>query len=608
MIKNQARSVLKQLFGFNEFRPHQENVVDAIIQGRDVFTVMPTGGGKSLCYQLPAVLRRGTCVVISPLIALMKDQVDAALENGLKAALLNSSISQHERSVVFAKLFNNNLDLLYLAPERLALGMFEQLQKAEIAFFAVDEAHCISEWGHDFRPDYLVLSDIRKFFPNVPVTAFTASATPKVKADIVKKLKLNKPLLIDASFDRPNLFYSVERKYDDKAFEDILEFVQKQKGESGIIYRGTRTKVEETADFLIKNGIKALPYHAGLEPEIRASNQDAFNNDDVHVIVATIAFGMGIDKSNIRYIIHAEIPKNIESYYQETGRAGRDGMPATCMLLYASKDEGLQKFFIAQVEDSEERKKRYFQLDAMVRFAISSKCRRIAILNYFGEQYPKSNCASCDICAGNMELKNLTRDAQIVMSAIVRTQESFGSSHIIDIVRGSKNKKIIELQHDKIKTYGAGKHLSKNDALFIIEQLLAADAILKVPEEFNRLKLTDLGRDILFGRCPFSVLCKKISVSSTLKPKFKQEEKYDHLLFENLRKLRKSIADRHHVPPYVVFSDKVLREISRTFPRSKSEMLNISGIGERKFRQYGRKVINVIEEHLEEFPDAKDDL
>jgi ATP-dependent DNA helicase RecQ len=324
--------ILKHIFGYNEFRPFQESIVDAIVDGKDVLTIMPTGGGKSLCYQLPAIIRPGVCIVICPLLALMKDQVDAARENGIKAAYLNSTTSLQERRVIFAKLYSNDLDLLYVSPERLALGLLEKFKEFQISFFAIDEAHCISEWGHDFRPDYLVLSDLKLKFSDVPVTAFTASATLKVQKDIIKRLNLKDPFLVNASFDRPNLFYSVERKHHDDAFLQIEEFIKKQDGECGIIYRGTRQKVDDTAEYLKKVGINALPYHAGMASEQRKENQEKFSNDDVNVIVATIAFGMGIDKSDIRRVFHYNLPKSIENYSQEIGRAGRDGKPAVCTM------------------------------------------------------------------------------------------------------------------------------------------------------------------------------------------------------------------------------------------------------------------------------------
>ena len=597
-------TTLKSTFGFNSFKPHQQEIVEAIVSGRAVFTVMPTGGGKSLCFQLPAVTMDGTCIVISPLIALMKDQVDAACENGIKAAFLNSSMSISEKNEVETLLFQDQLDLLYIAPERLAMGFMDSLKRVKIAFFAIDEAHCISEWGHDFRPDYLVLADLQKEFPGVPVSAFTASATEKVRKDIVNRLNLSNPLLIQASLDRPNLFYQVERKYD--AEEAILNFIRKQKNESGIVYRGTRAKVDATALFLKNNGINAIPYHAGMDQNDRKLNQEAFNKDEVNVIVATIAFGMGIDKSNIRYIIHGEIPKNIESYYQETGRAGRDGDPAHCLLLYASADEGLQKYFISQAEEIEERKKRYSQLDAIVKFATSVNCRRKTVLNYFGEEYEKEKCGGCDVCEGVTEFSDATRDAQILLSAILRTDEKFGIHHNIDIIRGSQNQRIKKFGHDRLKTYGTGTHLSKKNALLLAEQLFAISAINRVPEEHDRVILTQKGHEILFGHKTFimpkpieeeKITWKKTGTSSNDNP-------YDTVLFEELRNARKKTADANSVPPFVVFSDRSLREMCRKFPIDRSAMLAINGVGANKYEQYGEEFIDLIIKHLEIFPEA----
>lgn len=401
MIQNSSESsilkTLKTVFGFQAFRPNQEFIIRNILEGRDVFAVMPTGGGKSLCYQLPATLMHGTAIVISPLISLMKDQVDAAVENGIDAAFMNSSMSADEVSDVYRMLQYNKIKLLYIAPERFAMPHFlERLKITAITLFAIDEAHCISEWGHDFRPDYLGLSLIPRMFPDVPVAAFTATATKRVQEDIIHKIGLRRPHIVRASFNRPNLFYEVKAK--SRVESQILEFLGDHPGESGIIYRTTRDSVMETADFLKLKGIAALPYHAGLPAEERNRNQEAFNRDEAQVIVATIAFGMGIDKSNVRFVIHADLPKNIEGYYQETGRAGRDGEPANCLLFFGRSDIPKIRYFINAITDDRERFIAIEKLNQTVGFASYNVCRRRQLLGFFGEDYPLDNCGACDIC------------------------------------------------------------------------------------------------------------------------------------------------------------------------------------------------------------------
>ncbi len=467
---------LKRVFGFQAFRPNQKAIIENILEKRDVFAVMPTGGGKSLCYQLPGKIMNGTTVVISPLISLMKDQVDAAVENGISAAFLNSSLKPQEMAGVYHMLRSQTLELFYISPERFAMPDFlETLKAAPISLFAIDEAHCISEWGHDFRPDYLSLSSITRIFPHVPVAAFTATATPRVQDDIINKIGLRSPYIVRASFNRQNLFYQVERKTDVES--QILKFLREHTDESGIIYRTTRAAVINMADFLIEHGIKALPYHAGMAPKERKRNQEAFSRDETAVIVATIAFGMGIDKSNVRFIIHADLPKNIESYYQETGRAGRDGEPASCLLFFGRGDIPKIRYFIDQMPDDKERSIAIEKLNHTVRYASHNVCRRSHLLKYFGEHYPSENCGACDICVGTIEKIDITIDAQILMSAMSKTDQRFGIRYIIDIVTGADTKRIHELRHDRIKTYGAGKHKDKNHWRFLIDELLAQDVI-----------------------------------------------------------------------------------------------------------------------------------
>jgi ATP-dependent DNA helicase RecQ len=591
---------LKTVFGFQTFRANQESIIKNILDGRDVFAVMPTGGGKSLCYQLPATVLHGTAVVISPLISLMKDQVDAAVENGIQAAFMNSSMDADEVTNVYRMLKYNKIRLLYIAPERFAMPHFlERLKTAAISLFAIDEAHCISEWGHDFRPDYLGLSLIPEMFPDVPVAAFTATATQRVQEDIINKIGLRKPHIVRASFNRPNLFYEVKAKSRVKL--QILEFLRDRPGESGIIYRTTRDSVMETADLLKSKGIAALPYHAGLSADERNKNQAAFNRDEVQVIVATIAFGMGIDKSNLRFVIHADLPKNIEAYYQETGRAGRDGEPAHCLLFFGRGDIPKIRYFINEMTDDKERFIAIQKLNQIVGFASHNVCRRRRLLSFFGEDYPHDNCGACDICSGSVEQIDITTDAQIIMSAISRTGQRFGIGHIIDIVTGADTKRIRELRHNEIKTYGTGKGRDKKYWRSVVDELIAQEAVMQEGDPYPVLKITQKGSDILFGGERIMALRKEGVKAKTPRERY-EFEGYDSTLFERLRNFRKRIAEGQKVPPYIIFSDKTLHEMCRRFPSTLSDMRKISGVGDAKLERYGEDFIREIKVYLEENP------
>ncbi|MBU0943069.1 MAG: DNA helicase RecQ [Proteobacteria bacterium] len=590
---------LQRVFGFSSFRNNQEDIVEAILAGRDVFAVMPTGGGKSLCYQLPASLLSGGCIVISPLISLMKDQVDAAIAIGLDAAYLNSTLTQSKQQEVMAKMQRGGYQLLYLSPERLALpGFLQRLKQSPFAFLAVDEAHCISEWGHDFRPDYLALSRIREEFPHLPLAAFTATATEKVQEDITRRLHLSEPLLVRASFDRPNLFYQVVPRQ--QVNKQIAEAIREHKGEAGIVYRLSRNDVEKTAAYLSARGITALPYHAGLEAGERQSNQEAFNRDEVQVIVATVAFGMGIDKSNVRFVIHGDLPKNLESYYQETGRAGRDNEPAHCLLFYSRGDFFRLRPFIEQLQDQQEREFGLQQLRRMMAFAEQPKCRRRAVLAYFDEEYGQENCGACDICVHGIEEINGTIDAQKVMSAIYRTDQRFGVGHIVDIVYGAKSKRIVSLGHDQIKTYGVGRKEGKGHWRSVIDALLAQGLLRAEGGEYPLLKLTAAGEEVLFGKKDFihhAILGPEKAVG--------QEDSHDQDLFSRLQLLRREMADAEGVPPYVLFSDRSLREMCCRYPENEAEFLAVSGVGQVKLSQYGAAFLAVIRDYLAEHPEIE---
>ncbi|MFZ5998295.1 MAG: DNA helicase RecQ [Nitrospirota bacterium] len=588
---------LKTVFGFEEFRPNQESIIRSILDGKDVFAVMPTGGGKSLCYQLPATMMQGTAVVISPLISLMKDQVDAAVENGISAAFMNSSMTGDEIADVYRMLQYNKLKLLYIAPERFTMQHFlERLKACAISLFAIDEAHCISEWGHDFRPDYLGLSLIKEVFSEIPVAAFTATATKKVQEDIITKLGLKKPHIVRASFNRPNLFYEVKPKA--KVGVQILEFLKEHPGEPGIVYRTTRDSVMETTVFLQSKGVAALPYHAGLSAEERKQNQEAFNRDEVQVIVATIAFGMGIDKSNVRFVIHADLPKNIEGYYQETGRAGRDGGTARCLLFFGRGDIPRIRYFIDSIADDKERTIALEKLNQMAGYASHNVCRRKQLLGFFGEEYPRDNCAACDICTGKVEQVDITIEAQILMSAVSRTGQRFGTGHIVDIVTGAETRRIRELRHNEIKTYGAGKGKDKRYWRSIAGELIAQEALVQEGDSYPVLKITKKGSDILFGRATITALRREEVRAGVVKEKTEESGEYNQALFERLRSIRKKLADAQHVPPYIIFSDKTLQEMCRRFPTTESAMRMISGVGDTKLERYGQEFIGEIRRHL----------
>ncbi len=599
-----VRQALRTVFGFESFRPNQEDIVGSILARKDVFAVMPTGGGKSLCYQLPAVLMQGTAVVISPLISLMKDQVDAAKENGIAAAFINSSLDSEQMSDVFRRLKGDQVRLLYIAPERFAMPQFiETLKGLPLSLFAIDEAHCISEWGHDFRPDYLSLSGIPSLFPGVPVAAFTATATEKVQQDIIQKIGLRTPHVVRASFNRPNLFYQVESKSDVNL--QVLAFMKEHQEESGIVYRTTRDAVTATAEFLASNGIKALPYHAGLTADQRYRNQEAFNKDEVSVIVATIAFGMGIDKSNVRFVVHADLPKHIEAYYQETGRAGRDGEPALCLLYFSRGDIPKIRYFIDKVQDEADRRIALEKLNQTVRFASHNVCRRKQLLSFFGEVYPGENCGSCDICTGEAKQIEITIDAQIIMSAMARTNERFGITHVIDIVMGSDTKRIRELGHHEIKTFGAGRHKDKSHWRFIMDELLAQELIRQDGDRYPVLKLTPKGAGALTGKEKVFGLKREEAKAVGRRRKTTEAAEFDMALFERLRTVRKRLAESNEVPPYVVFSDKTLHEMCRHYPVSSGDMRQISGVGDVKLERYGNDFISEIKSYLESNPGVK---
>jgi ATP-dependent DNA helicase RecQ len=478
-------------------------------------------------------------------------------------------------------------------------NFLERLKTASISLFAIDEAHCISEWGHDFRPDYLGLSLIPEMFPGVPVAAFTATATQRVQEDIIARIGLRKPHIVRASFNRPNLFYQVEPKA--KVESQILEFLRGHQSESGIIYRTTREAVMETASFLKAKGTSALPYHAGLSASERSRNQEAFNRDEAQVIVATIAFGMGIDKSDIRFVIHADLPKNIEGYYQETGRAGRDGGPAHCILFFSRGDIPKVRYFINEMTDDRERFAAVGKLNQVVGYASHNVCRRKHLLGFFGEDYPGSNCGACDICSGRVEQTDITKEAQIILSVISKTGQRFGVGHIVDIVTGADTKRVRDLRHNQLSTYGSGKGRDKKYWRSVVDELLAQGALLQVGDPYPVLNIPDKGSAILSGREGLMALRKEDLRTKTSKDRG-EVGGYDSALFKRLRTVRKRMAEGQRVPPYIIFSDKTLHEMCRRFPLTLSDMRKISGVGDSKLERYGRDFVHEIGRYLDENP------
>ncbi len=608
MAKDRLDEALSAIWGFSSFRPYQREIVDAILEGRDVFAVMPTGGGKSLCYQLPAALMDHIAVVVSPLISLMKDQVDAANSNGLAAATLNSSQSEEERAQALSAARSGHLKLLYVSPERLnSHGFLDYLKTLRPGLFAIDEAHCISEWGHDFRPDYLALSQIVEAFPQVPLAAFTATATPRVADDIVARLGLRQPHVTRASFNRPNLTYRVIAKTDfDK---QLLSFLNAHKDEPGIIYRTTRKSVEATTALLNANGVEAKAYHAGLSDTARHAAQDDFRLDKCRVIVATIAFGMGIDKPNVRFVVHGDLPKNIEGYYQETGRAGRDGDPADCTLFYGRGDMVQLLRFAASVEDAQARHTAETQLKRMIAFAQADTCRRAALLAYFGEQYGEENCGSCDICLGELEREDATVSAQKALSAMVRTGGRFGAMHIADILVGADTEKIRSNRHNALPTYGVGKDHNRNYWRAVIDALLSSGHAEILDARYPTPSVTELGWRILKGGETFSML-KQVAEQSRGEKGGKKAaapdfQDYAKGLFARLKKERTRLAEQAGLPPYMIFPDKTLREMAAVFPESAEELLTVSGVGQHKLNTYGKAFLETIAAYVREHPEER---
>jgi ATP-dependent DNA helicase RecQ len=602
----ELREALERWFGFPTFRPSQEEIVRDVLAGRDVFALLPTGGGKSLCYQLPAILTSGLTVVISPLIALMKDQVDALDTAGIPATALNSSLAYPELRRRLDGLEQGVYKLLYVAPERLTLpGFADDLERWNVARFVVDEAHCISEWGHDFRPDYRRIAPLRERFPGVPFCAFTATATARVRDDVVAQLGLRAPAVHVASFDRANLTYRVQHAA--RTVDGLIRWLRaRPDDEAGIVYAGSRANADKLADALAAAGIPALAYHAGLDAATRSKRQEAFIRDDVRVMCATIAFGMGIDKSNVRFVVHWDVPRSLEGYYQETGRAGRDGLPAECTWFFAYGDIARIERF-AEEKPEGERAAARAQLERIKRFAYSNGCRRREVLAYFGETYPHAQCGNCDNCLQPRASFDATTDAQKLLSCVYRASaqagSGFGISHVIDVLVGAKTDKIERWYHDRLSTYGIGRERSRSVWRHLADELIRLGLIAQDPARHNIVSLTDAGRRALVERSAI-VVREPAAQPSVATPSGRRgrsapssaagDESYDHDLFAALRALRREIAAERDVPPYVVFSDAVLRSMARDVPRSPAELRAISGVGEKKLADFGARFLAAI--------------
>jgi ATP-dependent DNA helicase RecQ len=636
--------LLKKHFGYDSFRPWQEAIVRDALAGRDVFAVLPTGGGKSLCFQLPALVRPGLTVVVSPLIALMKDQVDALLAAGIPATFLNSSLEAGASRVRYRGLYKGEYRLLYVSPERLLLsGFIEDLEKWNMNLLAVDEAHCVSDWGHDFRPEYRQIATLRTRYPDVPLMALTATATDRVRADITTQLDLRDPACYVASFNRPNLTYRVEAKA--QAYERTLSFLRAHPQEGGIIYCQARKTADTLAARLVADGIAAAPYHAGMAPKDREKNQDAFLRDELQVICATIAFGMGINKPNVRFVIHHDLPKNMESYYQETGRAGRDGLPSECLLLYSPGDRMKYLRFIDEKPDPEERQVARQQLERMIHYAECESCRRVDLLGYFGENYtgetdsndsedtfdsvdsdqvniPRSGsnassitqplpaskvrCGSCDNCLSPRETWDGTVAAQKFLSCVYRIQQKsrflVGIQHVVAVLCGAVTEKIQRFGHDTLSTYGIGKELDRKRWSFIGRELVRLGFIRQDPDRFNGVELTETGLAVLKSRQPITLTQPVIASEAAPARVAAGDIPCDESLFQRLRSLRKRLADEKGVPPYVVFSDVALRQMARYYPETPDAFTRISGVGEVKLRDFGDEFLRAIDQHLTSNP------
>jgi len=598
-----AVDLLQSLYGYDRFRGHQAEIIEHVRAGNSALVLMPTGGGKSLCYQIPALLRDGVGIIISPLIALMQDQVDAMQQLGVRAAFLNSSLDHREQNRIEQQLLAGELDLLYIAPERLVQSYtLDLISRCTLALFAIDEAHCVSQWGHDFRSDYLSLSLLQERFPDVPRVALTATADVRTRSEIIERLSLVGASSFISGFDRPNIRYGIANKISAK--KQLLDFLRQRKNEAGIVYCLSRKKVEDTAAWLTEQGFTALPYHAGLPGQLRQTHQKRFLREDGVIIVATIAFGMGIDKPDVRFVAHLDLPKSIEAYYQETGRAGRDGQPADAWMIYGLQDVVRLQQMVQGSEGSEQFKRaERHKLDAMLGLCEVTSCRRKVLLNYFADNAPE-HCGNCDNCQIPPQTWDATEAAQKLLSTVYRSGQRFGAMHVMDILQGKETEKVLQHQHHQLSTFGIGEEIHDAQWRSLIRQLVVR-GLLKVDiEGYSALQLTDLCRPVLKGEQSLFLRIEEIKAPSIKKAGSKSARKAqippeDQELWDELRECRKMLADEHNVPPYVIFHDATLKEMLDTLPTSDAELLTITGVGESKLEKYGADFLSVLRRFAE---------
>jgi len=592
-VNQTPKEVLQAVFGYSDFRPHQQEIIEGIVLQRDAFVLMPTGGGKSLCYQLPALCLHGTVIVVSPLISLMKDQVDALQANGVAAACYNSSLNEKTSRQLLAQFHAGELDLLYVAPERLmSAGFLARLDDIDISLFAVDEAHCVSQWGHDFRPEYVQLGQLRQRFPGIPMAAFTATADPQTRGDIIQRLQLQNPDIHVTGFDRPNIRYGALEKA--KPFDQLTTFLAAHQGDAGIVYALSRKRVEEVAGKLQAAGFRALPYHAGLPAAQRQAAHEQFMRDEIDVVVATVAFGMGIDKPDVRFVVHYDLPRNIEGYYQETGRAGRDGLPADTLLLFGAQDMVLARRMVEGNENEQQRRIESHKLNSMVAFAESLTCRRRVLLNYFGEELGDA-CGNCDICSDPPECYDATVDAQKALSCVYRVGQRFGMRHVVDVLRGADNERVRSLRHNELSTYGIGNDHTDAEWTSLFRQLIHRGYLVQDIASYSILKLTPEARPLLKGEAKLELARPRIRERGKKKRKLLAPvEGRDEILFELLRELRKDLAREEGIAPYMVFGDAALTQMAILLPSNRDEFLDINGVGASKLEKYGEVFLKEI--------------